>query len=59
MSHREFFIALNDEDDFPEIVDGPYGTLSAANRRLEELSNQDDYVVLQGDFPGRHNDFHE
>jgi hypothetical protein len=56
VTHIEYFIALNDPDDFPEISDGPYGTYQAAQNRIEELSNPEDYVILQGDFPGAYND---
>ena len=51
MTHIEYFLALNDEEDFPEITDGPFKTYMDAIRRLRDFSNKEDYVILWGDFP--------
>jgi len=57
--HMEWFVALDDKDDFPEITDGPYGSARAAMDRLEDMSNPEDYVILSGSFRGAYNEYHE
>ena len=54
-THEEWFVAENDQADFPQIVDGPFGTYTAAMEALKGLNFPSEYVVLVGDFPGPYN----
>jgi hypothetical protein len=55
-THIEHFIAWNNPEDYPDIIEGPFGTLSAAHKTLSQYRHPEDYVVLMGVFPGKHNE---
>lgn len=56
-THIEHYIAINNPDDMPELIEGPFGTLTAAHEILQKnYRHPEDFVILMGVFPGKHND---